>query len=175
MSAAGSIFGGLAASEAMKKYKSQVEARKRENRNWYDRRYNEDVTQRADAQRLLTLTEEQIRRRNKAAAGTAAVMGTSPEAVAAEKAGNSSVLADTVAQINAGGEGRKEAVESSYRDRDAQLQGRLDQLEVNRAGEISGATKGVLGAAGNVAGLMDEYFEKRSSDEKRGKGITGLS
>lgn len=67
--AAGSIFGGIAASKAMRKMKANVEAQKKDNQDWFDRRYNEDATQRADAQRILTMTEESIKNRNKAAAG----------------------------------------------------------------------------------------------------------
>jgi len=87
--AAGSIFGGIAASKAMRKMKANVEAQKKNNQDWFDRRYNEDATQRADAQRILTMTEESIKNRNKAAAGAQAVMGGTEESVAATKAANS--------------------------------------------------------------------------------------
>lgn len=177
ISAAGSILGGMAASKAMKKYKGQIEAQKQENRSWYDRRYNEDPTQRASAQRILTITGENIRRRNQDAAGTAAVMGTGAEAVAAEKAGNNAVLAEAASRINAEGEQRKDAIESSYRNRNSQLQGQLDQLEVNRAMNTSSAIKGVLGSAGNISGLIDDYVEKQplEDNDSEGKTISGLN
>ena len=79
-----SIFGGISASKAMKKVKRNIEGQMKENQNWYDRRYNEDATQRADAQRILTMTNENIRQRNQAAAGSAAVMGSSEESIAAQ-------------------------------------------------------------------------------------------
>ena len=94
--AAGSIFGGIKASKAMKKIKSNVEAQRQKNQNWYDRRYNEDYTQRADAQRILTQTEESIKNRNKQAAGIQAVMGGTDESVAATKEANSKALADAL-------------------------------------------------------------------------------
>ena len=72
--AAGSIFGGISASKAMKKIKSNVEAQRQKNQNWYDRRYNEDYTQRADAQRILTQTEESIKNRNRQAAVNNAIV-----------------------------------------------------------------------------------------------------
>ena len=84
--AAGSIFGGISASKAMRKMKANVEAQKKANQDWFDRRYNEDATQRADAQRILTMTEESIKNRNKVAAGAQAVMGGTEESVAATKA-----------------------------------------------------------------------------------------
>ena len=96
LGAAGSIFGGISASKAMKRAKANVERQMRENQDWYDRRYNEDATQRADAQRILTMTEDSIKRRNKAAAGTAAVMGGTDESVAAEKAANAQTMADAL-------------------------------------------------------------------------------
>lgn len=67
--AAGSIFGGIKASKAMKKAKRNVEAQRQKNQDWYDRRYNEDATQRADAQRILTQTEESIKQRPESISG----------------------------------------------------------------------------------------------------------
>lgn len=52
--AAASIFGGISASKAIKKMKANLEAQRKKNQDWYDQRYNEDATQRADAQRILT-------------------------------------------------------------------------------------------------------------------------
>lgn len=81
----GAIFGGISASKAMKKAKENVENEMKENRDWYNRRYNEDSTQRADAQRILTMTQDSIRERNRQASGAQAVMG-GTEGVAAAKA-----------------------------------------------------------------------------------------
>ena len=65
----GAIFGGISASKAMKQVKKNIEGQMKDNQNWYDRRYNEDATQRADAQRILTITNENIKQRNQQAAG----------------------------------------------------------------------------------------------------------
>ena len=43
--AAGSIFGGISASKAMKRMKKNVEAQRKANQDWYDRRYNERHTE----------------------------------------------------------------------------------------------------------------------------------
>lgn len=94
LGAAGSIFGGIKASKAMRRAKKNIEAQKQANQNWYDRRYNEDATQRADAQRILAKTEESIRNRNKQAAGAQAVMGGTDESTAAAKAANADYRKD---------------------------------------------------------------------------------
>lgn len=148
--AAGSIFGGIAASKAMKKMKENIEAQKRANQDWYDRRYNEDATQRADAQRILTLTEENIKNRNRAAQGAQAVMGGTEESVAAEKEANNRALSDAAAQIAVNGEQRKDAIENQYQERDAALDNQLNNIEQSKAQAISQAVQGVTGAASTM-------------------------
>lgn len=49
LSAVGSIFGNISASKAMKKVKNNLNEQRKRNQDWYDRRYNEDATQRTDA------------------------------------------------------------------------------------------------------------------------------
>ena len=83
MKLGGSIFGGIKASREAKKQQKMLDAQKADNQAWYNRRYNEDGTQRADAQRLLTNTQDLLRRQTMAAQGANAVTGASTEAVAA--------------------------------------------------------------------------------------------
>lgn len=151
---AGSIFGGIAASKAMKKVKKNLEAQKEQNRDWYNRRYNEDATQRADAQRILTMTEDSIRNRNRQAAGVQAVMGGTEESVAAAKAANNEALADATSRIAVAGDARKDRIEDSYRSRDASLNQQLNDMEIGRAEAISEAAKGVADAGGEIASLF---------------------
>ena len=149
-----SIFGGISASKAMKKMKENLQNQMKENQDWYDRRYNEDATQRADAQRLLTITEESIKKRNKAAAGTAAVMGSTEESVAAAKEVNNQALSDTVSQINTNAESRKDAIEQQYLSTKSDLNDKLNNLEQQKAQAVSQAVQGVASSAGNIAGLF---------------------
>lgn len=148
--AVGSIFGGIKASKAMKKAKRNIEAQRQKNQNWYDRRYNEDYTQRADAQRILTQTEESIKNRNKQAAGMQAVMGGTDESVAAAKEANNKALADTTSQIAADAEARKDNIEATYLQNDNALVEQLNALEQGKAGAISGAVQGVTNAMGQM-------------------------
>lgn len=154
LGAAGSIFGGIKASKAMKRVKENIQAQQQANQNWYDRRYNEDATQRADAQRILTQTEESIRNRNRQAAGAQAVMGGTDESVAAAKAANAQALADATSQIAVNADNRKDQIEQTYQQRDAQLNAALNDLEVNKAKAISQAVKGVAEAGAGIAGTF---------------------
>ncbi len=164
LGAVGSIFGGLSASKAMKKQQEMLEQRKQENQNWYDRRYNEDATQRADAQRILQITEENIKKRNRAAAGTAAVMGGTDESVAAQKEAGNKALADATSQIAAAGEARKDQIEQQYQARKDAIEDAQMNLQAQKAAGTAQAVKGVIGAAGNIATMFDggtDYDNKR--------------
>ena len=154
LGAAGSIFGGISASKAMRRVKKNLQAQKQANQNWYDRRYNEDATQRADAQRILTQTEESIRNRNRQAAGAQAVMGGTDESTAAAKAANAQALADATSQIAAGAENRKDQIEQTYQQRDSQINEALNNLETNKAQAISQAVQGVAKAGAGIAGAF---------------------
>lgn len=149
-----SIFGGISASKAMKKAKKNVEGELRDNQNWYDRRYNEDATQRADAQRILTMTNDNIRQRNQQAAGAQAVMGGTDESVAATKAANNQVLADVTSQIAFNGERRKDQIEGQYMHTKSDLNEKLRNIEIGKANAVSQAVQGVAQAGSNMAGLF---------------------
>ena len=149
-----SIFGGISASKAMKKIKKNLESQMQENQDWYDRRYNEDATQRADAQRILTMTNENIKQRNQQAAGAQAVMGGTEESVAAAKAANNQALADATSQIAVNGERRKDQIESQYMQTKADLNDKLNNLEQARAQNTAQAVQGVAQAGSNMASVL---------------------
>lgn len=154
LSAGGAIFGGISASKAMKKAKKNVEAQRKKNQDWYDRRYNEDATQRADAQRILTQTEESIKQRNRAAAGSAAVMGGTDESVAAAKAANNEALADATSQIAANADARKDNIEATYLQNDNAFVEQLNAIEQGKAQAVSQAVQGVADLGASVAGVF---------------------
>lgn len=151
MGAAGSIFGGISASKAMNQMQKNVEAQRKSNQDWFDRRYNEDATQRADAQRILSLTEESIKNRNRQAAGAQAVMGGTDESVAASKAANNQALAEATSQIAANSDARKDQIEQTYRGKDDEYTNQLNQIQQGKAKAIADAVQGVAGAAKDIA------------------------
>lgn len=146
-----SIFGGISASKAMKRAKQNIKDQIKKNQDWYDRNYNEDVTQLADTQRILTMTEENIKKRNRQAAGSAAVMGGTDESVAAAKEVNNQALADATSMIAAKAADRKDQIEQQYLSRDAELQNQLQQLELGKADAIAGAVKGATDTGSSIA------------------------
>lgn len=171
---ASSIFGGLKASEAAKKAKENNERMQRENQNWYDRNYYEDPTQRADAQRILTMTAERIRERNKAAEGRAAVAGGTEESVAATKEANAKALADAASEIAARGEARKDSIEQRYMANKQNLVNQESAIEQNRATNIAKATQGAGVAAMKAGMAADSFFGGQATPETTAGNGTGV-
>lgn len=150
----GSIFGGISASKAMKKAKQNLDNRIKENEDWYNRRYNEDATQRADAQRVLTAMNERIRERNQAAAGAQAVIGGTEESVAATKAANNEAMAEATSQIAANGERRKDSVEAQYLSTKQGLEDERNNMEIAKAQNTAQAVQGLAHAGASMADLF---------------------
>lgn len=150
LGAAGSIFGGISASKAMNKAIGNIKAQRTKNQNWFDQRYNEDATQRGDAQRILTQTEESIKQRNRQAAGAAAVGGGTDESVALAKAGGNQALADATSQIAANADARKDTIEQTYIANDNAFVDQLNNAQQQKAQAIAGAVQGVASAAGSM-------------------------
>lgn len=132
--------------------------------DWYDRNYYADTTQRADAQQLLNYTAEQIKKRNKAAAGTQAVMGGTDESVASEKAANASTMAETASRIAAAGANRKDNIDEQYlkgmQGIDSQRLNQKDKMsdiELTRAGQISSAGSALGGLNIDVGSIVKAF------------------
>ena len=168
---AGSIFGGIKASKAMRKYKQQIEQQKQENKSWFDRRYNENATQRADAQALMTNLRDAIRRRSENAAGAQAVAGGTEESVAAQKAADADAMSNAVSNINAMGEARKDQIEQQYQEREDGLNAQLGKVQVGRAQNIANAVKGVSDAAAGIAGYVDATEKEKIAKQQNGQQL----
>lgn len=152
---ASSIFGGISARKARQKQERILAQQEQENQAWYDRKYNEDPTKRADTVRLLTQMQEQIKNRNKAAKGRQAVMGGTEDSTTAVKEANNKTLADTTSQIVAANEARKDAIEGQYQARKDAIQNKRMGLEAEKAAGTASVAAGVAGTAANIAATID--------------------
>lgn len=152
---ASSIAGGIANRKARKKQEQMIAQQQRENQAWYDRKYNEDPTKRADTVRLLTQMQEQIKNRNKAAKGRQAVMGGTEDSTTAVKEANNKTLADTTSQIVAANDARKDNIEQQYMNRKNQLQNQQMSIDAEKAADTANAVAGVAGTAANIAASLD--------------------
>lgn len=167
LSAATQIGGAIAAKKQAKKAEAQLEQQKKQNEDWYNRRYNEDYTQTAEAQRALTLAREEAQRQLAAARGRQAVMGGTEESVAATQEAVNKGVADTMSSIAARGTARKDAIENTYLGKRDSIAQQYMNLYNQRANAVSQA-------AGNAAqGFMDFAGADLASHLMNNKGIFG--
>lgn len=162
--ALGSIFGGLGAARKLRQVRRNIAAAKAENQRWYDQRYNEDATQRSDAQALLRQTQERMNRETAKSAGTAAVMGGTEESIANTKAANASAMADAVTSINTAAEARKAAIENQYMSKKDSLMEQENAALRGEAQNIAQAAQGVGQAAIGAGGAIDELVARRKGE-----------
>ena len=148
VSALGSVLGGVFGSSAARKRRRAIRRMQKENQDWYDKMYNEDATQRADALHLIQRTEDALKKRSKAAAGRAAMMDSGSEEEAREQQANNEAMANVVGQINANNERRKENIEQAYQNRKQALDAGIIEADAQRSQAIANATAGVIGAGG---------------------------
>ena len=174
---ASSIAGGIANRKARRKQEQMLAQQQRENQAWYDRRYNEDPTKRADTVRLLTQMQEQIKNRNRAAKGRQAVMGGTEDSTTAVKEANNKTLADTTSQIVAANEARKDAIEQQYQRNTRSIQGQQMQMEAEKSADTANVVAGVAGTAANIAATLDAGMggAKKAQNKNATQQLNGIA
>lgn len=173
LSLASSVAGGISNRKKAKAQEEALAKQQRENQAWYDRKYNEDPTKRADTMRLLTMMQEQIKDRNRAAKGRQAVMGGTEDSTTAVKEANNKTLADTTSQIVAANESRKDAIEQQYQQNKRQIEGQQMQMQAQQAGNTAGVVSGVAGTAANIASALDSGEGKNKSGGTSRQSLSG--
>ena len=136
---AGSLIGGYKASKQMKKVRRMLNRQEVDNRNWYDRRMNQDYTQTAQAQDAIRRTREYADQLMQRAEGNAMVNGATEESMAAARQQAAQAVGNTMADIAAAGDQTKEAVEQQYLANKDDIQRRKMALLQQRAQNISKA------------------------------------
>lgn len=155
LSLAGSIAGNIAAAKERRKARRRMEQQLKDNKAWYERRYNEDATRRADANLLLTKTAEAVRQRNQQAKGRAALMGGPQDAVTAAQEANAKATADAAAKITAAGEARKDNIEEQYQSNKKAIEGQQNAYDQQSAKNIASTTESLFKTAGQIASNVD--------------------
>ena len=152
----------------MRDVKRNINGQLQENEDWFNRRYNEDATQRADAQRLLQMTEDRIRQRNQAAAGQAAIGGASTEAAAAQAAENAQTDAAVTSAVNANAEAQKNDIERRYMANKAVLNDQLNGMQAAKAQSIAQAVQGTNDFSSALGNVLGDVLKKKEGGNGNG-------
>lgn len=171
------IFGGISANKQKREQLKAIRKQQQENRNWYNRRYNEDATQRADVQRMLSRTNEAIASRNRAAAGKQRVIGGTDASLASTQQANAAAVGNALSTVAANAEARKDNIEAQYRERKADLDAQEDAVKANAAAVQRANTAQAASMAVNIgAGILANSGEtgtKKTSDGGTAEVKTG--
>lgn len=165
------IFGSHSANKQKKRQLKAIRKAQMENRNWYNRRYKEDATQRADAQRMLTRANDDIRKRTQAAYGRKAVVGGTDASLASTQQANAEAMGNAMSNIVTNAEARKDNIEAQYRERDQQLEAQKSGVEAaaeqakreNTAAAATGAINAMASVAANSGGTTGASKVKGSN------------
>ena len=136
---AGTGVNALLGAAERRRQQRMLDAEERKNRLWYDRRYNEEGRETAVGQRMLEKMREAQRERMSSVAGRSAVMGGSGAVAAAESAAANKAIGDTVGQLDANQEARRDRIEQQYRQRDAQISAQRANLSAQQQANLANA------------------------------------
>lgn len=156
--AVGSAISAIASKNATERANNALLRELDYNKAWYDRRYNEDATAKADAQRAYNMVMERIKANNKAAMSTDATMGTDMKNRVREQSAQTvaNLLADTAAR----GADDKERVDSQYeRNRKAIVNQQMANT-IQSAANIGAAGQGLAQAAVGAGQAYDAYKQQ---------------
>lgn len=138
------IIGGSKASKAAKQANNLLEQQKTDNQAWFDRKYNEDYSQTAEAQNLMNYAREEAEKQFERAEASAAVTGATEESVARAKRGANEMLAQTASNIAAQGTARKDAIEQQYLNT-------KNSLTQQQVGNLQQKAQNISAAAGQAS------------------------
>lgn len=168
------IAGGVASKKAKQKNQAILGQMRRDSQNWYDKEYNADFTQRADAQSALNRAREILTQKYKNAQGAAEVSGATDESVAMQKASANETLANITGSIAERADAYKEQVRNNYENQKTALNQAEMNINSGQAAGIAQAAGGLATAGSMFAGLDDDLFKgKKASPSGAGGCFPG--
>lgn len=151
---------GIKARKAARKANAVLDKQAKENEDWFNRRYNEDYTQSAEAQAALTKARELADEQYRKASGTAAVVGATDESVAQAKKAAGEVISDTASGIATNATARKDAVESQYLNTKNNISNqRLSIYNQQAANATQAANQGMQAGMNLVGADMQSHLD----------------
>jgi hypothetical protein len=140
---AAATMGGIFSTLQMRKVKNGIKAAKQRSQQWYDKEYNADFTQRADAQSALTKARNILDAKYKQAQGASAVAGATDESVAQQKSAANNTLAAITSNIAERADAYKEQVRANYENQQAQADNAMMGYNTAQAQNIANAAAAV--------------------------------
>ena len=153
---ASSLIGGAAASEAARAAEARQRRQEAKENAWYNRRYNEDYVDTAAGQNLVRRAKEYAKEQWKKAAGAQAVAGGTDAATQMAKDAGNKMVGDTIANIAATDQSRKDNVDNMHRQAEAQFAQMDMNREMQRAQNITNAAQNASNAIMSAGAAIEQ-------------------
>ena len=153
MKIGGAAINAIANARAYRNQMKNLRRQERENQNWYDRRYNENATERADSVALNEQAKQHFAEAMARHQGAAAVMGGTNAQLAAEKSAEAAGYAGIQAQRQQLADTRKDTIENKFMANKTAIQDKMNALEAQRAQGIQAATSQMAQAGADIEKL----------------------
>lgn len=153
---ASGIFGGIKSAKAAREQQRLINEQESKNNAWYNRNYYQNYMESAEAQAAMKRVENTLKKQNQEARATAAVMGSTPEAAAAQQQANNEILDNTATGLAAQATQRKMQVDAAnQQNQNAILNARLGQSQMNEQGGAQLMSNG-LGLIGSAFSMYEK-------------------
>lgn len=150
----GAVMSGIAGAKAYRNQMKNLRQQEKDNQNWYDRRYNENATERADSVALNEQAKQHFAEQMAQHQGTAAVMGGTNAQLAAEKNAEAAGYANIQAQRQQMADTRKDTIENKYMENKSNIQNKMLEMEAQRAQNIQAAASQMAQAGSSMMSIQ---------------------
>ena len=158
-----SLIGGAKAAEAAREAERKQRMAEAREEAWYNRRYNEDYVDTSAGQNLVRRAKEYAKENWKKAAGAQAVAGGTDAATAIAKEQGNKMVGDTIANIAATDQARKDNVDNMHRSAQEKFSQMDMAREQQRAQNITNAAQGASNAIMSAAAAVDQAATAKAS------------
>ena len=148
MQVGSAIYGQVKSNQLNRKAQEALDARREDNKRWYEQKMNEDYMMRSDVQNVLRKQRELLDEQYKRARATNLVAGGTDESLALQQQAANSTMGNTMADIAANASSYKDNVENQYRAQENALSQQQQQIYANQANQVAqAAAQGVASGA----------------------------
>lgn len=170
-SAASSIIGGSKAAAAARKAKREQTYRSNAEKAWYEKAYNTDYLDTKAGANLMRRAQETQENYVRKADGAAAVGGGTAASTAMAKNSANKTIGDAVANIGAADSAKKSQIDAQHMQNQQQMSRERENLENQRAANVTNATQNMSNALMTAAGSLDGSANKQSDSNLGGKQV----
>lgn len=138
------IYGGVKSASAAKQQRKELAKQQAKNDAWYERNYYQNYLDGSEAQSAIKRVEDTMRRRNEQTDAQAAITGATPEAQIAQQESNNNLMSNTMGQLAANADRKKQNIDYVNLNNQNNLSGqRMNQYAQSEEGAAQFADNGV--------------------------------